>query len=117
VDLRPDEVVLRIVRADEGIVGSGSCYRFLCPGCEELVEKPADERIAQLLTTGGVAVIEDGASSDVAGFELEAAHDDRPTHPERSEGGPPLTLDDLLDLHLRLAEDGWFDELLDATSA
>ena len=27
--------------------------------------------------------------------------------------GPPLTPDDLLDFHLLLVDDGWFDELAD----
>lgn len=98
VDLRPDEVLLQIVRADDGDVGDGSTYRFSCPDCDGTVEKPADERIAQLLTTGGVAVEEAVAS--------------RPPHPEAPPGGPALTHDDLLDFHLSLQGDDWFEELL-----
>lgn len=101
VDLRPDEVTLRVVRAPDGLVADGSSYRFTCPDCEEMVTKPADERIAQLLSTGGVPV------------EEAATHDEdlRPPHPERPPSGPPLTPDDLLDLHLLLAEEDWFDQL------
>lgn len=98
VDLRPDEVVLRIVRADDGDVADGSLYRFSCPDCDGVVEKPADERIAQLLATGGVEVEETGPT--------------RPPHPEAPKGGPALTHDDLLDFHLGLQADDWFDELL-----
>jgi len=105
VDLRPDDVTLRVVRSFDGLVGNGSSYRFCCPDCEELVVKPADDRIAQLLTTGGVPV-ED--NDDLA----RLAADLRPPHPEFPGDGPPLDPDDLLDLHLKLATDGWFEESL-----
>ena len=109
VDLRPDDVTLRVVRAPNGLVSDASSYRFSCPDCEELVTKPADERIAQLLTTGGVAVEEEPG-------DAPPITDPRPPHPERRSPGPVLTRDDLLDLHLKLASDGWFDELLDTTT-
>lgn len=99
VELFPDDVVLHIVRASDGDVGTGSCYRFDCPNCDGEVEKPADDRIAQLLTTGGVAV-------------EERTPVDKPPHPEAHRGGPPLTHDDLLDLHLAMRSDDWLDALL-----
>ena len=105
VDLQPDDVTLHVVRAPDGVVSDASSYRFSCPACEELVTKPADERIAQLLTTGGVAVEEEPG-------DAPAIVDQRPPHPERMVPGPALTRDDLLDLHLVLATDTWFDELL-----
>ncbi|MFP4148340.1 MAG: hypothetical protein ACLFUG_00485 [Nitriliruptoraceae bacterium] len=98
VDLRPDEVVLHVVRAPDGLVADGSEYRFECPSCTGEVAKPADDRIAQLLTTGGVQVAETAPGL--------------PPHPEAPAGGPPLTPDDLLDLHLSLERDDWFEELL-----
>lgn len=98
VDLRPDDVVLRIVRAPDGLVADGSEYRFLCPSCTDEVAKPADERIAQLLATGGV--------------HIDEAAPVLPSHPESPADGPPLTLDDLLDLHLDLERDDWFADLL-----
>lgn len=102
VDLRPDEVTLHVVRGGDGTLSIGSSYRFLCPACDELVTKPADERIASLLRSGGVA------TEETAGGRV----DRRPRHPEDPPGGRPLSYDDLLDLHLLLARDGWFDELL-----
>lgn len=98
VDLRPDDVMLHVVRAPDGLISDGSEYRFQCPSCADEVAKPADERIAQLLTTGGVAVAE-------AAPEL-------PPHPEFPAAGPPFTPDDVLDLHLLLAQTGWFTELV-----
>jgi predicted RNA-binding Zn-ribbon protein involved in translation (DUF1610 family) len=103
VDLLPDEVVLTVVRAPDGEVGDGSTYRFSCPDCTGLVTKPADERIAQLLTTGGVAVEEAREAAPV---------DTRPAHPELPAPGRAFTHDDLLDLHLLLERDDWFHDLL-----
>ena len=94
VDLRPNDIELEIVRDVLAEVGEGSCYRFSCPTCTELVTKPADERIARLLTTGGVAVIEPG-------------HDLAP-HPEDPPLGPSFTLDDLINLHQLLETEDWF---------
>ncbi|MFW5934144.1 MAG: hypothetical protein ACOCT8_05390 [Actinomycetota bacterium] len=98
VDLSPDEVVLHVVRARDGDIDAASSYRFTCPSCDEPVAKPADERIVELLATGGVQIVE-------AGTEL-------PPHPEQPPAGPALTHDDLLDLHLALQGDEWFLELL-----
>ena len=93
VDLRPHDIELEIVRDLLDGVAEGSCYRFECPTCDELVTKPADERIAKLLTTGGVAVREGAACEP---------------HPEAPPTGPRLTLDDLIALHELLESEDWF---------
>ena len=103
VDLLPEDVVLHVVRAPDGLVATGSNYRFACPDCAGTVTKPADDRIAQLLTTGGVPIEEDALEPLL------------PPHPEAPPAGRALTRDDLLDLHLLLRSDGWFDELLAST--
>ena len=105
VDLRPDEVVLRVVRDEDGMVDDASSYRFDCPDCDQSVVKPADGRIAELLTTGGVPL-----------EECRSYVRPRPPHPEAPRPGPVLTHDDLLDLHLALETDDWFTTLL-ATSS
>lgn len=96
VDLRPDDIELEIVRDVLDSVGEGSCYRFSCPTCEEEVTKPADERIARLLTTGGVSVRE---TPDLV------------PHPEAPPAGPRFTLDDLINLHQLLETEDWFPGL------
>lgn len=97
VDLRPDDVLLRVVRTADGAVDDDSVYRFLCPSCTDVISKPADGRIVELLRGGGVSV-----DDDADRFE---------PHPEAPPAGPTLTTDDLLDLHLLLARDDWFDRL------
>lgn len=96
VDLRPNDIELEIHRDVVTDVGEGSCYRFACPTCTELVTKPADERIARLLTTGGVPVVEPPEPEP---------------HPEAPPAGAPLTLDDLLTLHQLLETADWFHGL------
>lgn len=109
IDLTPEDIVLTVVRSEDAAVGPDSHYSFRCPTCAERVEKPADERIAHLLTTGGVEVeiVDDGDLDE----EL-AALVELPPHPEGVASGPALTYDDLLDLHFALEEDGWFDRLV-----
>ncbi|MDX1620038.1 MAG: hypothetical protein R3320_03550 [Nitriliruptorales bacterium] len=103
IDLRPKDIELEVVRSEVGEIADGSRYSFACPDCADTVIKPADERIASLLRSGGVSVTERPA-------------DPRPAHPEDPPGGPAFTRDDLLDLHLLLAEPGWFDEVMSLTS-
>ena len=71
-------------------------YRFRCPGCESIVSRAASPRIIELLVSAG------------AHYELwqpPAEIGERP-------GGPPLTADDLLDLHDLLGDDAWFERLV-----
>lgn len=109
VDLTPEMIHLTVVRSEDAAVGPDSYYSFRCPGCEDAVDKPADERIAHLLTTGGVDVtIHEGGDID----QEFASFASLPAHPESPPGGPPLTPDDLIDLHFLLATEGWFEQLL-----
>lgn len=89
VDLTPDDIELH----PGPDAGHGSFYAFGCPGCRLLVRKEADERVVRLLVSAGVSRVVPVAASQ--------------TH------APPLTYDDLLDLHALLATDAWFDDLLD----
>lgn len=103
VDLAPVDIELRIVRDGDGEVGEGSNYRFDCPTCATTVTKPADERIARLLATGGVEI-------SIQRREVLVGAS-RPPHPEMPGTGAALTYDDLLDLHLALERTDWFDEM------
>jgi predicted RNA-binding Zn-ribbon protein involved in translation (DUF1610 family) len=107
VELRPSDLLLRRVLDGDGTVTEASTYRFSCPDCACLVEKPADGRLAALLTTGGVPV-EDVATAPRARLLVTL-------HPEMPGEGPPLTCDDLLDLHLALEDPSWFDQLVAST--
>jgi hypothetical protein len=94
VDLTPEQVCLRLVRAGGTDVGPDSHYTFTCPSCLCPVAKRADERVAQILRSGGVGV--------------ELVGD---LHPEDPPAGDPLTYDDLLDFHVLLQDDDWFGRL------
>lgn len=61
-------------------------YRFECPSCDFVVERPADARIIQLLISGGVT------PEPLLAPDLKSVH-------------PAFTYDDLLDFHLELEDD------------
>lgn len=90
-------------------------YRFVCPGCEDTVEKRADRKVVMLLLSAGVEVREvsreivnrDHPSVRASQTSFEALEDDLLAPGEE----PALTLDDLIDFHFLLEDDGWFDEL------
>lgn len=94
VELTPDDIQLRVCTH-----APASYYTFECPLCEDEIQKPADDRVVQLLISGGV-------SATV--WEL-------PQEAQEERGGPALTFDDLLDFHLLLERDDWFDNLLRVT--
>jgi hypothetical protein len=113
VDLLPEDIELCIVGNDDEDVRDGSTYRFDCPDCESVVTKPADARIARLLTSGGVAVTYQAdpyIEEQVARARLVL------DHPEGIPVGPPLTSDDLIDFHLLLQTDDWFSALTTLTA-
>jgi hypothetical protein len=89
VQLHIDELTVQI----HGDAAGG--YRFQCPGCRETVSRTASRRIVDLL-------LDAGAPSEH--WEWPAELTERPD-------GPPLTPDDLLDLHVLLAREDWFEQL------
>lgn len=95
VELTPDDIELRVCN-----YAPASYYHFDCPSCLEDIRKPADDRVVQLLISGGVHAV-------VWDYPAEAV--DRPD-------GPPLTHDDLLDFHLLLERPDWFDRLAGVAS-
>jgi predicted RNA-binding Zn-ribbon protein involved in translation (DUF1610 family) len=110
VDLQPTDIRLEIVGDGDIDVRDGSYYAFSCPDCAGMVTKPADDRIARLLRSGGVVVTYRSVSPQVdAEIARAVALLD---HPEGMPVAPPLTPDDLLDFHLFLQGEHWFDELL-----
>jgi hypothetical protein len=72
-------------------------YSFVCPVCQDLVEKPADKKIVSLLRSVGVDMADRSAAVS--------------TDPGRP-GGPPFTLDDVIDFHFLLGQDDWFERLM-----
>jgi hypothetical protein len=69
-----------------------------CPDC------PSVSRM--LVASRDLARLVAAQVSALPSYDLESLH---PPHPEQSAGGPPLTYDDLLELHRELAADSWLD--------
>ncbi|HEX2029183.1 MAG TPA: hypothetical protein VHF25_14410 [Nitriliruptorales bacterium] len=84
----------------------GGHYAYLCPHCSDLVVKVADPRVIELLLTSGV---------QPTGAPMGASEARSRPHPESPADGPPLTADDLLDLHLTLQCSDWFERLTSLT--
>ena len=84
VELRPPDLTLTVMP----VAHLTSSYAFTCPGCQDVVRKPADEHVVQLLVSGGVR-------PDVVEVPAEALEE---------HAGPALSYDDLLDLVLRLEQ-------------
>lgn len=107
VNLAPDDILLVVIPDSSNRVHPESHYAFTCPQCEKAVKKPADERIVNLLAEAGVKFEirnEDGSRI--------TPDSDKPAHPEEPPAGPEFTHDDILNLHIILQQDDWFEELL-----
>ena len=94
VELTPDDIELRVCTH-----APASYYVFDCPTCVTAVQKPADDRVIQLLISGGVRAIV---------WEL-------PDEILEPHAGEPLTHDDLLDFHLLLQQPDWMEGLFRVT--
>lgn len=103
IDLTPGEIELRVVESDGPGIGVDSHYTFTCTSCGVRIAKPADEKVAEILKSGGVAI------------EFIGACTLTDPHPESPPEGPQLTYDDLIDLHDLLETEDWFDHLLALT--
>jgi hypothetical protein len=80
-------------------------YTFVCPVCDDRVDKHADRKVVMLLLSAGVEVrerIENHPSQQT----LDTAA------PEGRPDGPPLTVDDLIDFHFLLEREDWLEDLL-----
>lgn len=87
-----------LVRVDEGTATSGEVL-FTCLSCDTTVSVSVDAAAVAVLVTGGVTHL---SLSAPAVEPLERV-------PAQRAPMPPLTHDDLLDLHGELACDSWFD--------
>ncbi len=93
VRLQSTQLIVRVCSDDDS-----AAYRFRCPNCEDQVSKPASGRIVDLLVAAGVRM-----EVWQLPAEVREHHD-----------GPPLDLDDLLDFHLLLRQDGWLESQIRA---
>lgn len=100
----PEAILLEVTRG-----GREGTYRFTCPSCLDPVEKRADRKIVALLVSAGVDVASRAPTTTAELFDAEAhAIDPRPPLPD----APAFTLDDLIDFHFALQDDGWIERFL-----
>lgn len=92
VELTVGDVEVSVCTTDN----SGT-YRFNCPLCDNDVIKAAEPRVVDLLVASGVRL----STWDIPAEVLE------------TKVGAPLSHDDLIDFHHRLASDDWFAELVE----
>jgi len=103
VDLGPREVTLTIASG-----GQGSSYAFTCPGCSEIVEKPADRKTVAILVSAGV----DPGTSDCPEASWPTLGRDEIEPLGWLADAPSFTLDDVIDFHFLLLDDIWVEECL-----
>lgn len=111
--MTPDAIELAV----RGDTGTGS-YRFICPACLTLVQKRADRKIVDLLSSVGVSVAPTGSPSlldeidrpDPGSSPMFEMPYDPPTPPEA--GRSPFTYDDLISFHFLLEDDDWLAEMI-----
>lgn len=85
-----------LVRVDAGSATVGEIL-FSCLNCRRTASLTVDVATVAALLAGGVTYLSLSAPTIA--------------HPETPPDGPPLTHDDLLDLHAALADDSWVDRL------
>ncbi|MEX0991979.1 MAG: hypothetical protein WD004_06880 [Actinomycetota bacterium] len=79
--------------------GGEGIYSFVCPGCNEDVEKQADRKIVALLVSAGVSVAGGDAGSAPVLSSLPEA--------------PPISLDDVIEFHYQLQNDDALQQFLE----
>ena len=88
IELAPADLELRVCATSS----DASTYHFTCTECENVIVKSAsDSRIVTLLASVGVPTV----------------HWELPAELSETHDGPPLTLDDLIDLRLALESENW----------
>lgn len=95
VELTSRDVTVQVCAANN----QGS-YAFRCPECTFAVSKLAEQRIVDLLVSSGVRL---------SVWNL-------PAEMEEPRYGPAISYDDLLDFHLLLQQDDWFEKVATPTS-
>jgi hypothetical protein len=85
-----------MVRVDAGTATSGEVL-FTCLSCRATCSVTVDVNAVASLLAGGVTYL--------------SMSEPRVDHPEAPPPGPPLTHDDLLDLHSVLTGDSWFEQI------
>lgn len=99
VSLTVNEVVVRVLTGHE-MEEEGHQYRFKCPKCQKINLKQTSFYIVSMLVSAG-------AKKEVWDLPLELIE-----HPQE-DSAPPITLDDVIDLHMELEnEEDWMRKIM-----
>jgi hypothetical protein len=90
------ELTVRQLRVQTCTTTGESTYSLLCPSCRLIVNKPAEQRVVELLISAGVPMVRWAMPAEL--YELKL--------------GPPITYDDLLEFHFQLENANWFEQVL-----
>ena len=103
----PTAISLEVARG-----GREGTYRFTCPTCMDAVEKRADRKIVALLVSAGVDVA--GRATVIGTRAPEADELPFPDAPGERVAplGPAFTVDDVIDFHFQLEDDGYIQGFL-----
>lgn len=98
---------------------SEGSYSFVCPVCEDTIEKYADRKVVMLLLSAGVEVQEVGqlalpVDAPAGRHGRASGHPAGAGEAQDEDEQPPLTIDHLIDLHFLLERDDWLDQLIAA---
>jgi hypothetical protein len=103
----PEAILLSVLHG-----GREGTYRFTCPTCLDGVEKRADRKIVALLVSAGVDVSGRSEAEDRTMPMFEEVAEPDPDPRGQLPEGPAFTIDDLIDFHFVLQDDGRIREFL-----
>jgi hypothetical protein len=101
----PDEILLSV--RQNGREGS---YRFTCPSCADAVEKRADRKIVALLVSAGVDIERPDGTDTTPALSDRLFDQEDPAAPRP--GGPPFSIDDVIEFHFLLQDDRHIEDFL-----
>lgn len=97
--VRANAMLVEVSAAEQPYEPIGGWVRWICSTCSDVVGRGLDWHELTLLLAAGAQLISEDAAEEP------------PPHPEDPPTGAPFTLDDLLELHERLAAEHWVEQL------
>jgi hypothetical protein len=97
--LPADAILVEVAAPGDPSEHLGGCARWICSTCSDVVGRAVAWHELALLLAAGARLLSEHVTEPL------------PPHPEAPPAGAPFNLDDVLELHERLAGDEWFEHL------